>query len=85
MELDEVGEDRAEIVEGVRAARVARHHDALQRRQVAVDLGPETLELGLQSLELAIDVDLPLLAEALQLVDLALELEQRLLELQGVG
>ena len=60
VELDEVGEDGAEVVERVRAAGVAGDHDPLDGREVPVDLRPQRLELALQPLELAVDVDLSL-------------------------
>ena len=85
VQLDEVGEDGAEIVEGVGTAGVAGDHDALDGREISVDLGPERFQLALESLQLALDVDLPLGADALQIVDLALQLEQGFLELQGIG
>ena len=69
----------------VGTAGVVGDHDALDGRQVSVDLGPERLQLALEALQLALDVDLPLGADALQIVDLTLQLEERLLELQRVG
>ena len=60
VQLDEVGEDGAEIVEGVGTAGMAGDHDALDRREISVDLGPERIELALETLQLALDVDLPL-------------------------
>src|SRR5262249_15809343 len=44
VELDEIGEDGAQVVERVRAARVAGDHDALHWRQALIDLRPELLE-----------------------------------------
>ena len=85
VQLDEVGEDGAEIVEGVRAAGVAGDHDPLDRGQVPVDLGAKRFELALQSLQLPVDVDLALAPDPLQVVDLALQLQERLLELQRIG
>ncbi len=85
VELDEVGEDGAEVVEGVGAAGMAGDHHALDRRQVAVDLLAQRVELALQALELSVDVDLPFGPDPLELVDLPLQLQQRLLELQRVG
>ena len=85
VQLDEVGEDGAEIVEGVRPAGVAGHHDPLERRQVSVDVRPERLQLALQPFELPINIDLPLRPDTLEVVDLTLQLEERLLEVQGVG
>ena len=85
VELDEVGEDGAEIVEGVRPAGVTGDHDALNGREIAVDLRSERLELGLQPVELTLDVDLPLRPDPLEVFDLPLQLEQRLLELQRIG
>ncbi len=84
VQLDEVGEDGAEVVERVRPAGVAGDHDPLQGREVAVDVRPQRLELALEALELAVDVDLPFGADPLQLLDLPLQLEQRLLELQRI-
>ena len=85
VQLDEVGEDGAEIVESVRPAGVAGHHDPLERREISVDVRPERLELALEPLELALDVDLPLRPDTLEVVDLPLQLEEGLLEVQGVG
>ncbi len=85
VQLDEVGEDGAEIIQGVWTAGMARHHDALQRREAAIDVCAKSNELALESLQLTVDVDLPLGADALQILDLALQLLQRLLEIQGVG
>src|SRR5262249_21673062 len=84
MKLYEVGEDGAEVVQGIRTAGVTGHHDPLDRREISVDLLPERLELALQPLELAVDVDLALRPDPLQVFDLPLQLEQRLLELQRI-
>src|SRR6266550_1690151 len=85
VQLDEVGEHRAQVVEGVRSLRVAGHLDTLHRRQVLVDLGTQLGQPLLERGELLGDVPRRLACDALQLVDLALELEQRTLEVQGVG
>jgi hypothetical protein len=61
VELDEVGEGEAEIVERERPARRARDLDALQGREVLVDVAAELGELGLQRLDLRRDVELLLL------------------------
>ena len=85
MQLNEIGEDGAEIVERVGPARMAGDHHPLHRGQVPVDLRAQRFQLALESGELAVDVDLPLLAQTLELVDLPFELEERFFELQGVG
>ena len=41
VELDEIGEDGAEIIQGIRAPRVPGNHHPLQRREIAVDVRPE--------------------------------------------
>src|SRR6184192_4328403 len=84
VQLHEVGEYGAEIVERVGPLRVARHLHALHRRQVLVDLGPQLGELFLERGELLRDVHGGLASHALHLPDLALQLEQRPLEVQGV-
>ena len=76
---------RAEVVERVRPAGMPGHHDALDRRQAAVDvLAHAHASLACSSLSSVADVDLAVLAEALELLDLALELLQRLLEVERV-
>ena len=85
MQLDEIGENGAEIVEGVRATGVAGNHDPLERRKVSVDVGPKRLQLALQTFELTVDIDLPLGPDALEVIDLTLQLEEWLLEIPGVG
>jgi hypothetical protein len=62
---------------------MARDHDSLKRRQVAVDIGPERIKLGLQTGQLTVDVDLPLSPDPLQIIDLPLQLQQRLLEIEA--
>ena len=84
VELDEVGEDGAEIVERVRTAGMAGDHDPLDGREIPVDLRPQRFELPLEAVELALDVDLSFVADPLQVLDLPLQLEQRLLELQRI-
>ncbi len=58
VELDEVGEDGAEVVERVRATRVPGHHAPAGSASGAVDLLAHGVELVLQQLDLAADVDL---------------------------
>src|SRR5437667_4335 len=85
VQLDEVGEHRAQVVERVRSLRVAGHLHALHRRQVLVDLGAQLGQSFLERGELLGDVHRRLARHALQLLDLALQLEQRTLEVQRVG
>ena len=60
-------------------------HDALDGREIPVDLGPERFELALEAVELALDIDLSFAADPFQVLDLPLQLEQGLLELQRIG
>src|SRR5229473_4129038 len=85
VQLDEVREHSAQVVERVRSLGVAGHLDALHRRQVLVDLGAQLGEPLLERSELLGDVHRRLARDALQLLDLALQLEQRTLEVQRSG
>src|SRR2546427_780946 len=85
VQLDEVGEDRVDVVEGVGALGVACHLDALHRGQVAIDLAAQLRQLSLEGGELLGHVHGRIASDALHFVDLALELQQRPLEVQRVG
>jgi hypothetical protein len=51
MDLGEVGEQQARVLEHARPGRVARDLDALPRREVPVEIGPDRLRPAPQALD----------------------------------
>ena len=84
VQLDEISENRAQVVERVGATRMSGHLDPLDRSEVLVDVFAQRHELGVELLEILGDVDIALAADPLEVVDLPLQLEQRFLEFQRV-
>jgi hypothetical protein len=80
-----VGEDLVEIVECVRALRVARDLRHLPRRKARVDVLGEQQTLLAQAVDLFGDVDGRLVLHIAQFFDLRFELGDRLLEFQEVS
>ena len=85
VQLDEVGEDRREVVERVRAPRMPRHLHPLHRREAPVDLAAPDGQLVFQRADLAGDINAAFVADPPQLLDLALELGERFFEVQRIG
>jgi hypothetical protein len=83
VQLDEVGEDRPEIIVGEGTLVGASDLHPLQRREVPVDLLAQLRDATLQGSDFLRDVKLALVGELLQLVDLLFQLENRLFEVQG--
>src|SRR5262245_10723665 len=82
VQLLEAGEEIADVVERVRALRVARHQRDLPRAELAVDFLGERLAFLLELRDLRRDVERGVVLHEAQLLDLGLELGDRLLEFQ---
>jgi hypothetical protein len=85
VQLLEIGEQRADVVERIRTLRMARDLRDLPRRQLRVDLLRERLALLLQARDLLGDVDRRVILHEAQLVDPGLQLGDRLLEIEKGG
>ena len=83
MQLLEVVEQHADVVQGVGATGVAGQLDALPGVQVAVDLAAGLLHLDLEGLDLLGDVHPGGLGRGPEGVDLVLELPEGLFEFEG--
>jgi hypothetical protein len=81
--LDEVGAQPVDVVEGVGSQRVARHLHPLPRREVPVDLFPDLLDAASQLLDLA--VALLGARHQRQRVDLLLQYRDRFFEFERVA
>ena len=84
MQLVEVLEDEAGVVERVRALRVTRQLRDLPGRQVREDALRELLALGLQPRDLFLDVDRGARRNMFQFFDLGFEFGDRLLEIEEI-
>ncbi len=85
VQLDPVGEDPLDVVEGVRALRVARDVHLFQRLQVLVRAPLQLLQLAAEDPHLIGHVDAPTIGEIQKLVDLRLDLDDVALEIQMHG
>ena len=81
VQLAPVAADHADVVERLRALRMARHAHGLPRGQVGVGLGEQAVARVLQRGDLVGELDR--VGLLLQGVDLPLDLGDRLLEVQG--
>src|SRR5690606_14843804 len=84
VQLLEVREDRADIIERVRALRMARELRDLPLRQLRENAHRERAALCTQTGDLFPDVHLRIAGDELQLIDLRLELCNRLLEIEEI-
>src|SRR5690606_15350865 len=84
MQLLEVGEDRAHVVERVRPLRMARELRDLPLAQIRKDARRERAAFRTQPCDLFSDVHLRVAGDELQLVDLRFELRDRLLEVEEI-
>ncbi len=82
MQLLEVREDRRQVVEAVRALRMAGQLGDLPRGEVREDAGGQYAALGTQARDFLADVDLGVVRHESELVDLGFKLRNRLLEIQ---
>ena len=81
----EVGEDVADVVQRVRALRMARDLRHLPRRQARVDVLGELLALLAEAVDLFGDVDRGFGLHVTQFFDLGFELGDRRLEVEEVS
>ena len=84
MQLGEIREDGAEVIEGVGPLGMPRQHDALPGREVEVNLPARFLQLLLHQADflLQVDAQVVLLGVLPELIELALQLDDGLLEVQ---
>ena len=85
VQLLDIGEERVQVVERIRALRMPRDLRDLPRRELRVDLLGERLAALLQARDLLGDVDRGVVLHETQLVDPRLELGDRLLEFEKGG
>ena len=79
VELDEIGRQGSDVVEGVRPGRVAGHERLLPGRQAGVNLAGNLLQLFAQPLELP--AVRRVIGKRRELLDAPLELQNRFFEI----
>ena len=84
-ERDKLGNQPADIIEGVRPLRVARDLHFLPRRQPRICLTQQPRRRGFESADLIGDVEFAGGREVPQLIDLAFELADRPLEIEEMA